>query len=93
MRRRSSLALLAVIAAGTVFAPGASGQIQQSSYFMQHNFRIFPGGNMLPVVQERWYDHAFVRELNKAAFQVTPVPQLFPGIRSRRTGCLRRTSS
>jgi hypothetical protein len=49
--------------------------VSSSSYFIQHNFRIFPGGNLLPAVRGLWHDHAWVIEPGRAMFQVNPAAQ------------------
>jgi hypothetical protein len=73
------LSAAAFLVAGFAIAPDANAQIiATSSYFVQHNFFIFPGGNLLPSVRGRWYDHAWVREPGRAVAQVNPVVQ--PGV-------------
>jgi hypothetical protein len=65
-----------VTACGGVNTPEARAQVvSTNSYFVQHNFNFFPGGNLLPAVRGRWYDHAWVREPGRAAFDVTPAAQ------------------
>lgn len=62
-----------VAACGGVGMPTAQAQVvSTAAYFVQHNFNIVPGGNLLPAVRGRWYDHAWVREPGRALFDVNP---------------------
>ncbi|MDX2147003.1 MAG: GC-type dockerin domain-anchored protein [Planctomycetota bacterium] len=75
---RCVLASLAPVAVSTIATPTASAQVISQSYFIQHNFTFFPGGNLLPSVVGRWYDHAWIREPGHNVFSVSPAAQPGP---------------